>query len=603
MKAELTDAIAAWQKTREPRWAAVADWASGAALALADRPPVGAGKKKADRAAWDALEQHADPLDLPRLLQALGKMTAAEAGARVKVLARRDDPRLFSQLLEVLRAPPWRANVYKGFVTAVCESLERDPRVSPALSELSERYRGIIETSVGDWVGSRLAKAARELTAQAAPLSPAQTAKLLEAEAQFAQQLSAVKSSARDRQKGEQMEDELLAAIYAAPGDDGPRLVFADALSERGDPRGEFIALQVGHAAGQRSPESLARETQLLSNPKDRAAWALPLSKGGECRFTRGFPGRMTFRAATAGKVKGEAAFATLTALSGLEALSTTMACSFLEHPAIDGIADVGKLTAKVMEALEPRPRRWTTLHLADPLPAALAPHVAGVRTLRLESMRGPVPVQSLTGFHAVVDLGLLGSGFTPAHLAPFAKLEKLTVNASPEVEPGLQRLTLLQRLEVFWPLRPTSIQGLPLRELRLNYPVSAVSELTALVAAAPKLQHLYLGRTQESSLLTVLDALAGAPLQSVEVAFDNETYRLRGTALTVTRARFVSSPFVDVLTPALEAGRIVSARVGPDQWFNQDSMTMPSEERLAALDAVLGRFGVKLERDWLSAH
>lgn len=36
----------------------------------------------------------------------------------------------------------------------------------------------------------------------------------------------------------------LLAAIAAAPGDDGPRLVWADVLSERGDPRGEMIAAQ-----------------------------------------------------------------------------------------------------------------------------------------------------------------------------------------------------------------------------------------------------------------------------------------------------------------------------------------------------------------------
>lgn len=36
----------------------------------------------------------------------------------------------------------------------------------------------------------------------------------------------------------------LLAAIYASPDDDAPRLVYADALLERGDPRGEFIVRQ-----------------------------------------------------------------------------------------------------------------------------------------------------------------------------------------------------------------------------------------------------------------------------------------------------------------------------------------------------------------------
>ncbi len=40
------------------------------------------------------------------------------------------------------------------------------------------------------------------------------------------------------------MTEELLEAIYASPDDDAPRLVYADALLERGDPRGELIVRQ-----------------------------------------------------------------------------------------------------------------------------------------------------------------------------------------------------------------------------------------------------------------------------------------------------------------------------------------------------------------------
>jgi uncharacterized protein (TIGR02996 family) len=42
-------------------------------------------------------------------------------------------------------------------------------------------------------------------------------------------------------------EDSFRAAIAAAPRDDGPRLVFADWLEQRGDPLGEFIALSLTH--------------------------------------------------------------------------------------------------------------------------------------------------------------------------------------------------------------------------------------------------------------------------------------------------------------------------------------------------------------------
>jgi uncharacterized protein (TIGR02996 family) len=40
-------------------------------------------------------------------------------------------------------------------------------------------------------------------------------------------------------------EHDLVQAILAAPDDDGPRLVYADWLTARGDPRGEYVALSV----------------------------------------------------------------------------------------------------------------------------------------------------------------------------------------------------------------------------------------------------------------------------------------------------------------------------------------------------------------------
>jgi uncharacterized protein (TIGR02996 family) len=48
----------------------------------------------------------------------------------------------------------------------------------------------------------------------------------------------------------ERTEAELLDAVLADPGDDAPRLVLADALQARGDPRGELIALQIRRGRG-----------------------------------------------------------------------------------------------------------------------------------------------------------------------------------------------------------------------------------------------------------------------------------------------------------------------------------------------------------------
>lgn len=81
---------------------------------------------------------------------------------------------------------------------------------------------------------------------------------------------------------------ELLAAIYAAPDDDAPRAVYADWLQQRGDPRGELIALQLLRAQGGGTPEQADREHELLA--AHGAGWLapLPISEVG-VRFERGF--------------------------------------------------------------------------------------------------------------------------------------------------------------------------------------------------------------------------------------------------------------------------------------------------------------------------
>lgn len=79
-----------------------------------------------------------------------------------------------------------------------------------------------------------------------------------------------------------------LAAIYANPEDTDARLVWADALLQQGDPRGEFIALQC------RSPGS-ERERALLK--MHGVAWlgSLAGSLVDGAHFRRGFPARGRF--------------------------------------------------------------------------------------------------------------------------------------------------------------------------------------------------------------------------------------------------------------------------------------------------------------------
>jgi len=86
--------------------------------------------------------------------------------------------------------------------------------------------------------------------------------------------------------------DPFLTAILEQPDDDTARLVCADWLEERGDPRAEFIRVQCTlarlPAGDDRRPQLEARELQLLA--EHRKEWTRPLRPWvKECDFRRGF--------------------------------------------------------------------------------------------------------------------------------------------------------------------------------------------------------------------------------------------------------------------------------------------------------------------------
>jgi uncharacterized protein (TIGR02996 family) len=67
---------------------------------------------------------------------------------------------------------------------------------------------------------------------------------------------------------------DLLEACWAERDNDEPRHVYADWLEQQGDPRGEFIALQLLEARGAATPKHVRRAKKLLT--EHRAAWLGP---------------------------------------------------------------------------------------------------------------------------------------------------------------------------------------------------------------------------------------------------------------------------------------------------------------------------------------
>lgn len=114
-------------------------------------------------------------------------------------------------------------------------------------------------------------------------------------------------------------EAELIAAMVRTPDEDGPRLVYADALTAEGDPRGDFISLQCRRAA---QPDDEARKKlKLLENKllaTHRTAWLAPLAQAlvhrnrrnepvtfeVDCEFERGFANSLVVPAAALSNVR-----------------------------------------------------------------------------------------------------------------------------------------------------------------------------------------------------------------------------------------------------------------------------------------------------------
>ncbi len=68
----------------------------------------------------------------------------------------------------------------------------------------------------------------------------------------------------------------LFAEVYARPDDDAPRLVLADHLLELGDPRGEFLALQL--AKGKPTPSARRKRRRSSRSTASRGSGRSPRS-------------------------------------------------------------------------------------------------------------------------------------------------------------------------------------------------------------------------------------------------------------------------------------------------------------------------------------
>ena len=199
---------------------------------------------------------------LPPALASLSTQTAANAHTVLRRIA--VDPCVAPALLDLLAKPPWRANPSLPFWRACCARIvfTRDPRILEKLEHVALGYPKTIPTTVGEKVAGYLNKAALQLRAAIDAIDKLD-ARTDAACTELERRLGAKPPAPRTL--GTQIVDTLLAAVYEAPHDDAPRLVLADHLVQRGDPRGELINLQLARAAGRADDTPRARELELLA--------------------------------------------------------------------------------------------------------------------------------------------------------------------------------------------------------------------------------------------------------------------------------------------------------------------------------------------------
>lgn len=495
---ELDSAIRAWRKTKHPRFAVIADLASARALTARPRAELPTTARAADVSAWNDIFTAGDPLDVPRLMTALaaGKNSVI-AVDRLRLLAERNDPRVISGVLALLESPPYRARTAMPFFRTCIELLRSsgDPRVKPAFESLSARYKAIIETSVGIDVSSLLRTAAKALDTVAPDESMATTADALEMN--FTDELRARRSAVTAERDSHKNDDALLAAIIAAPDDDTPRLVYADALAERGDPRAELISLQIARARGTVSDAQYLREVELLADRKRLALWALPLSQGGECTFARGFPSRLVIDSRSTKNIVNAPLLGVLDSVEGFgQSIPIRAAKALLNSPALRGVRHVGGLTAQQLESLE-GDAPWRSVQIDQPQEGVPWEKLRGVRRLSINWF-GDEPRPSPFAKLAQLEHLHLHRYYEGLSLAPFLEgvshLESFAVSTNARLED----LNVVRRLPKLKALRVRSdsikrfdsawVRALPLESLDVEG-----GDPAALIDVLPSLQSLRL--------------------------------------------------------------------------------------------------------------
>lgn len=377
-----------WRRTRAPALADALDALSRWVRVRARGRGIEAKTAAARARQFDALAAGGHAADLEFLLDGIGNEKIEEARRRVEALrAFAPDPRLSRGLLELVGALPWSARSTMPFWTLVADVIAAcaDPRADETIAGVRARLMPLVGSERTEMIEIKLRKVTAALERAGAPraLTDGERAAIDEVAAR-------VRGMTGDGGAASDDGEALLAAVYETPEADEPRQIYADWLQERGDPRGDFLALQLQRARTGEPPS--LRERKLLGTWQK--AWLGPLGRGKilddkRTRFERGFFAAGTLLARGIDTIVGHREWATCEELDvGALASSAPTLMALLRDPAMRALRTIWRLPVGALWELAERPLRRPLVEvgLSEPLEPSQLARLA--RREGLESLR-----------------------------------------------------------------------------------------------------------------------------------------------------------------------------------------------------------------------
>jgi uncharacterized protein (TIGR02996 family) len=280
----LRDLLAAWRVDLSPEIADAIDLVS--ARITKARGPIVAKTVEARTALWMQVQASRDPGDVERLLATPWPGRWIDAMPLLEQIALwPSDPRVAMALARIAHDLPYETTTCTPFYATLLEHLARieDLRVLSLLGERTYQECPRAYLSVFD-VERHIVVHLREREALGRP--PSDPVALERLRERFKNELAARTKSTRGDQ-------DFVAAILSDPNDDDVRPVYADFLCEEGDPRGEFIALQLRRATSAATFTEAMKHRERTLLAKYERTWLGVLARwvdfDAERRFERGF--------------------------------------------------------------------------------------------------------------------------------------------------------------------------------------------------------------------------------------------------------------------------------------------------------------------------